>query len=315
MKHTNEEREFAGTWTTDEVNKALDKGYLISNVFEVWRFNESSFDLFKPYIRRFMKIKLESSNYNFKSDEEKISFKKKVKESLDIELKDFKFNAGLRSIAKLCLNSLWGKFGQRPNMVQTKYAIDIAEFYSILLDDKLDDKCFHFVNDNMVQMSYKQKDQFVSNSTNTNIYIAYYTTSHARSKLYEKLNELNDKVIYFDTDSIIYIDDGTCNVKTGDMFGELTDELSGKSIKEFISTGPESYSFKFGNDEEKAAIKGFTLNHENKSILNHDSMSKIVRKEIKDTTVVNENKITRESKEIVNKYNEKHLSSDTIREL
>ena len=29
-------------------------------------------------------------------------------------------NAGLRSVAKLCLNSLWGKFGQRENMTQTE---------------------------------------------------------------------------------------------------------------------------------------------------------------------------------------------------
>ena len=97
-----------------------------------------------------MKIKLESSNYDFKTKEEEVSFKARIKDSLDIDIKKFEFNAGLRSIAKLYLNSLWGKFGQRSNMSQTKYVTEVFEFYEILLDDKLDNKNFQFINDDMV---------------------------------------------------------------------------------------------------------------------------------------------------------------------
>ena len=161
----------------------------------------------------------------------------------------------------------------------------------------------------MVQVTYNFKDQFVDNSKNTNIYIACFTTSHARSMLCNKLDYLNDKVLYFDTDSIIYVDDGTKNVKTSDMLGDMTDEISGKGITNFVSTGPKSYSFKYGDNEQKLAIKGFTLNHENSSILNHDSMSKIVEKQIREITIVKENKITRKNCEIVNKYCEKYSSS------
>ena len=123
--------------------------------------------------------------------------------------------------------------------------------------------------------------------------------------LYDKLDYLNKKVLYFDTDSIIYVDDGTKTVKTGDMLGELTDELANKGISSFISTGPKSYSFKYSDNEQKSAIKGFTLNHENSSILNHDSMCKIVKKQIRELTIINENKITRKNREIVNEYCEK----------
>ena len=80
----------------------------------------------------------------------------------------------------------------------------------------------------MVQMTYNVKDQFFDNSKNTNIYIACFTTSHARLMLYDKLDYLQKKVLYFDTDSIIYTDDGTKHIETGDMLGEMTDELSGK---------------------------------------------------------------------------------------
>ena len=102
------------TWTTDEVNKAIEKGYKVLKTYEVWHFDKSTDALFKGYIRRFMKIKLESSNYDFKTKEEEVSFKARIKDSLDIDIEKFEFNAGLRSIAKLCLNSLWGSLAKDP---------------------------------------------------------------------------------------------------------------------------------------------------------------------------------------------------------
>ena len=81
-------------------------------------------------------------------------------------------------------------------------------------------------------------------------------------------------------------------VETGDMLGDLTHELLGKGITNFVSTDPKSYSFKYGDKEQKSVIKGFTLNHENSSLLNHDSFSKIIKKQIREITIINENKIT-----------------------
>ena len=94
---------------------------------------------------------IESSKYDFKTKE--TNFKLKIKKSLDIDIEKFEFNPGLRSISKLCLNGLWGKFGQRFNMSQTKYVTEVSEFYEILLNDKLDNINFQFINDDMVQMT------------------------------------------------------------------------------------------------------------------------------------------------------------------
>ena len=157
-KHTDDKRSFIGTWTTDEVNNAIEKGYKVLRTYEVWHFNKTTNDLFKGYIRRFMKIKLESSKYDFKTKEEETNFKLKIKKISNIDIEKSEYNAGLRAIAKLCLNSLWGKFGLRANMSQTKYVTEVSEFYELLLDDKLD-YLIQFINDSMVQMTYNFKNQ------------------------------------------------------------------------------------------------------------------------------------------------------------
>ena len=61
------------------------------------------------------------------------------------------------------------------------------------------------------------------------------------------------------------------------MVGDITEKLSGKK-NNFVSTGPKSYSFKYGDNEQKSAIKGFTINHETKIILTHYLMVTKVQK-------------------------------------
>ena len=88
------------------------------------------------------------------------------------------------------------------------------------------------------------------------------------------------------------------------MLGELADELSGAAITQFVPKERKSYRFNYGDYQLKSAI---TLNHENNNLLNHDSLSKVVKTEqIREITIVNENKITRQNKEIVNEYGEKN---------
>ena len=214
----------------------------------------------------------------------------------------------MRAISKLCLNSLWGKFGQRNNMKQTKYVTEPADFYKILLDDSIDDLNIQFINEDMVQMTYNLKDQFVDNSNSTNIFIAAFTTSHARLMLYGVLDKLGDQVLGFDTDSAWYVDrPGGQTIETGDMLGELTDELNGDHIVEWVGSGPKSYSYLTNKGKMVCKVKGFTLNHENSKYINMDSMREIINKQKKRITIVNEQMITRDgkSKQVVNRYQEK----------
>ena len=110
-------------------------------------------------------------------------------------------------------------------------------------------------------MSYYYKDQFVDNSYNTNIFVACFTTSIARLMFYHKL-----QVLYFDTDSIVYIESpNSTEITTGDLLGELT-ELDSGSIKDtFVSGGPKNYSCIYGSNKQRCVVKSF---RQNKQIVN-----------------------------------------------
>ena len=77
--HDNNEKSFIGISKANF--KAISKGYKILNVYEVWHFDKTSDDLFKGYLRKFIKIKLESSKCDFKTKDEEDIFKSKMKES------------------------------------------------------------------------------------------------------------------------------------------------------------------------------------------------------------------------------------------
>ena len=59
--HADSDRAITGLWTTAEMEKALEKGYKIVKIYDVWNYEQSSTELWKEYIRKFFKIKLETS--------------------------------------------------------------------------------------------------------------------------------------------------------------------------------------------------------------------------------------------------------------
>lgn len=68
--HTREERCLTGTWVSLEVQKALEKGYQLEEVHEVWDYKTTQYDpatkkggLFVDYINMFLKMKQEASGW------------------------------------------------------------------------------------------------------------------------------------------------------------------------------------------------------------------------------------------------------------
>ena len=79
-----------------------------------------------------IKIKLEASGYrkNCITDEQKQWYVNDIMENQGIQLDPTKinYNPDLRALAKLMLNSFWGKFVQRSNLVKTEQIEDPQVF-------------------------------------------------------------------------------------------------------------------------------------------------------------------------------------------
>ena len=82
-------------------------------------------------------------------------------------------------------------------MAQNEFVTDVAGFYKIILDKKLEDLNLLFISEEMVQMTYKFKEPRVKNTFSTNIFVALFTTADAQLALLEKSLELEEAVIYF----------------------------------------------------------------------------------------------------------------------
>ena len=127
----------------------------------------------------------------------------------------------------------------------------------------------------MVMLRWREKDEFIESLPNTNVILA--ATAHARLKLYELLEKLGERVLYFDTDSVVYVHTSSIwNPPLGDYLGELKDETNGVPITCFVSGGAKNYAYKMANGQCVCKIRGFTLNVRNSLKLNMSVMSKLI---------------------------------------
>ena len=118
-------------------------------------------------------------------------------------------------------------------------------------------------------------------SFKVNVFIAAFTTSLARLKLYDGLDTLKERVLYYDTDSIIYrCKEGQEKLPLGRFLGEFTDELGGDPIIEFVSGGAKNYGYLTRSGETECKVRGFSLNYEAMQHLNYLTMKANILKEL-----------------------------------
>lgn len=106
--HTDEERTMTGTWCTDELLKAVERGYQVLKIHEVWHFPECQTGLFAPYVNTWLKHKTEASGWpaGVVTDEQKSEYVTQYKEDEGIDLDPTRIekNPGRKQVAKLMLN-------------------------------------------------------------------------------------------------------------------------------------------------------------------------------------------------------------------
>ena len=187
---------FKGRYYTPEIVKAMEMGYKVKVIFG-YEFIKTDY-MFRDYVDYFYMIKTES-----------VGAKKQV--------------------AKLLLNSLYGKFGQ-----------------------KREQEVNAFIKDGTISnLNFITKKYWDEHSTYIHPEIAGLITAYARTRLYEIFQKAGvENVYYCDTDSVIT--DSTLPVSN--TLGELKQE---DKIKEFIALAPKLYAYSTVKNEIKIKSKGF----------------------------------------------------------
>ena len=143
------------------------------------------------------------------------------------------------------LNSFWGKFGEQMNKMKTKQITEPHELIDHLNDTTIEISDIRILSADVIELAYKKIEEDAVKGSKTNIFIAAFTTCQARLKLYESLEVLGDRVLYYDTDSVIYTwKPGQTEIPLGDYLGDMTNELDeGDYIVEFVSGGAKNYGY------------------------------------------------------------------------
>ncbi|KAH7696057.1 hypothetical protein AAVH_36875, partial [Aphelenchoides avenae] len=294
--HTPEQREFVTTTTHFELQEALRRGYVVTRIIETWDYEKMDDTIFAGYIKEFMKIKVEASGWEKNGvdpddEEAKQAFiDAYAKQGIFIDKEAVKLNPGLRYIAKLCLNSLWGRFAMRSDQDQVELVTDPKRMYELLDSTTKEVMSIVAVNDECLRITWRYKKRFERADSNSNLVVAIFTTSYGRCELYKHMCAVEErmdgppgsKLAYNDTDSVIYDyvpapDLPICGnpLREGYLLGEMTDEHINKEIMEFCSGGNKQYGMQLrandtGEITHKLKIRGITLNDVNANLLPYE---------------------------------------------
>ena len=181
-------------------------------------------------------------------------------------------NPGSHALAKMMLNSMWGKFSQRNNKTQVREFTEPQPFQEFLDGDQNDIHYVSLLTEDRLEVNYTKQDHCESLSPNLNIFVVCFTTCWARLHLCEALELLGEQVLYFDTDSVVFVHQPRqVSPALGQYLGEFKDELGeGDTIVEFCSAGPKNYGYTTQRHKMVCKVRGFSLNCQGAAQLNYE---------------------------------------------
>ena len=232
----------SGVYFSEEIKEAVKLGYKIIKVHSAKRF--SSDYIFKEYVDDMYALKANSSGAE-------------------------------RWIAKLLLNSLYGIFGRKPDIIKTitvnndqiekylvtytvKNIIPIDNNKTILLIiDKINNELLEDFNNELDDSNNSN----IKPSVRSNVAIASAITAYARINMIPY--KIHPNTIYTDTDSIITTSKLPDNL-LGKELGLMKDELNGCVISEILVLGCKQYGYYYidseGNRIERSIWAGVERN-------------------------------------------------------
>uniref|UniRef100_A0A183BUT0 DNA-directed DNA polymerase n=1 Tax=Globodera pallida TaxID=36090 RepID=A0A183BUT0_GLOPA len=279
--HNDKQRGWISTCTSLELNAALEEGYRVTDLLRVLEYSKGDNKLFRPYISEFIAQKMHASGFdeeirgNFQAEEQFIG---ECLEKFDIKIDRSKMipNKGKRSLAKLGVNNLWGRFSLRNfGLSKTLITDDPGVLGNYLDNRKIEITALDMLTPEVILISYVEKKEWIKEHPCSNVVISLFTTSAARLHLLKSMQKVvrspGCTLLYTDTDSLVYAHPKESNpLQTGPHLGQFTNELPKHEIAEFVSGGSKQYGLKLrkkdappdSNYEYILKVRGMTLNHD-----------------------------------------------------
>jgi hypothetical protein len=292
-------RVLEGTWAIPEVKAALQHGYEMVKISEIWEYKCSTHEkdsaekgVFEDYIKTFIKLKAHASGWPSDCVDEvtKAQFLQQfaAKEGIDLDPNLMKKNEGMRFVAKTLANSLWGRFCMNVIRSESKIITAPADLFKMLGDPNIEVKSLLCASEKNVLVTYESALDLIQPDPTVNCVVGAYVTCGGRLKLLECFDALGPRAIYGDTDCAFFTwRPGQEDLQLGNFLGDLTNELPPNThIAEMVAGGPKHYAAKVVDASGEVVdtivkVRGITLNYTNSKVVNFDILKGMV---IEDTT-------------------------------
>lgn len=279
-----------GTWGTEELRLAWNNGYEILDIYEVyhWPPEERSNAFFWGFVNYFYRIKMEAEGWKklggtseTPSEEDKTRLVQEMgveNNGLSLVRPDrVRKNETLRAMAKLMLNSNWGKYGQNAHTDHFTTIYGYRDFSALWNDPHVDRSkmCFRYLSDGVFKVKYHMYDDFAEPNSRTNIHIAAQVTESARVVLMSKMIQWGpSQICACDTDSIMGIVKIGEPDMTGRGLGHWVDEHPHARITRFMALAPKFYHMELEGEEDHLRCKGIMMNWVNRARINGYTLGK-----------------------------------------
>lgn len=300
LKYTLHEKE--GCWSIEFIKLALERGYKILKVYEIWHWssNKRSNTAMRGYMQFFLRMKQAAEGWG-KMGQDLYTSEQLLDENRTTEMEDkimdyieeknggmarpsremIAVNPVLRQLAKIFLNCLWGKLCQKPPTEEEFFLYGYQQYIGFMTNPAIDRSSLKFrhVNGGVYKVRYKKiAAVYSAEGSFINVPMAATVTAHAQVLLMRQMFVVGpERVLYCDTDSIIYLKekDGVQYCASG--LGNWADEYPGKVIRKFLALAPKCYVLDIEDDAMLFKAKGVRLTTENRQRTSLENLQALVQ--------------------------------------
>lgn len=256
--HGEKKRSFVVTITSIELNSLRHLGYEIElyEIYQFWK-KDKIFHSFMGALNR-MKIKYEGFPTEIETFSEQLAYIKSINSEFGYQLTEFEKNPDFRKIWKSAMVSFLGKFGEQQINKSIKFIsnFDGFEEHVFVSHDQGKKVYISEVTEDLCQVSIVKKPNGKRRKGNL-IYTAF-VNAMARDKLYfdmMKLKEANFKVLYVDTDAVVFAKKKgqTVPLTMGKEIGQW--KIEHDNIKSFHCLGLKNYILCYNDSKIEPTIK------------------------------------------------------------